>query len=144
MWRSRSYLVADEDTESAVWEKASADIEIAQGKAMADAAVAEGVDLLIWSSLPNVTKMTEGKLTGVKHFDSKATVETYIRGLPIKSAFYMPAFYMQNMTSMFKPKKVRLPLSVFNQLRPNGSGNGRILTAFSPSPCLGTKMPFSH
>ena len=82
---------------------------------MADAAVAEGVDLLIWSTLPNVTKMTEGKLTGVKHFDSKATVETYIRGLPIKSVFYMPAFYMQNMKNMFKPQTVRLSLSVPNQ-----------------------------
>ena len=107
--------MTDEKTVCAVWEKASAEIEIAQGKAVANAAVAEGVDLLIWSSLPNVTKMTEGKLTGVKHFDSKATVETYIRGLPIKSAFYMPAFYMQNTTSMFKPKKVRLPVLVSSQ-----------------------------
>lgn len=90
----------------AVWEKASASIEIDQGKAMADAAVAAGASLLIWSSLPNVTKMTKGKLSGVKHFDSKAEVESYIRGLPIKSVFYMPAFYMQNMTSLFKPKPV--------------------------------------
>lgn len=89
-----------------VWEKASASVEIAQGKAIADAAVAEGVDMLIWSSLPNVTKMTGGKLSGVKHFDSKAEVEDYVRALPIKSAFYMPAFYMQNMKSLFKPKKV--------------------------------------
>ena len=111
---------------------------------MAHAAVAEGVDLLIWSSLPNVTKMTEGKLTGVKPFDSKAEVETYIRGLPIKSAFYMPAFYMQNMTSMFKPRKVRLPLLVSSQLRPNCSGNCRILMASSPSPCPGKRIPFSH
>ena len=73
---------------------------------MADAAVAAGATLLIWSSLPHVTRMTGGKLSGVKHFDSKADVETYIRGLPIKSTFYMPAFYMQNMTSIYKPKPV--------------------------------------
>lgn len=54
--------------------------------------------------------MTEGKLSGVKHFDSKAEVEVYIRGLPIMSVFYMPAFYMQNMTSLFKPKLVSLVL----------------------------------
>lgn len=78
---------------------------------MADAAVAEDVALLIWSSLPNATKMTEGKSSGVKHFDSKAVVEGYIRGLPIKSAFYVSAFYMQNMTSLFKPKWVSLPFS---------------------------------
>ena len=87
-------------------ELASADIEIAQGKAVADAAVAEGVHLLIWSSLPHVSKMTEGKLRAAKHFDSKAEVELHIRALPIKSTFYMPAFYMQNMTSWFKPQMV--------------------------------------
>ncbi|MCJ1458003.1 hypothetical protein MMC28_008372 [Mycoblastus sanguinarius] len=86
------------------WEKVSADIEIAQGKAMADAAVAAGATLLIWCSLPNVTKMSEGKLTKAHHFDSKAAVETYIRGLPIKSAFFMAGFFMQNMQTMFKPK----------------------------------------
>lgn len=48
---------------------------IAQGKAMADAAVAEDVALVIWSSLPNVTKMTKGKFSGVKQFDSKAELE---------------------------------------------------------------------
>ena len=117
---------------------------MAQGKSMADAAVAEGVDLLIWSSLPNVTKMTEGKLTGVKHFDSKATVETYIRALPIKSAFYMPAFYILYLRSMFMARTVMLPLSVSSQLRPNCSGNCRILMAFSPSPCPGKRIPFSH
>ena len=89
-----------------VWEKVSADIEIAQGKAMADAAVAAGATLLIWCSLPNVTKMSEGKLTKAHHFDSKAAVETYIRGLPIKSAFFMAGFFMQNMQTMFKPKPV--------------------------------------
>ncbi len=94
------------DASTLVWEKASAALEIAQGKAIADASVAEGVALLIWSSLPNVTAMTGGKLSGVKHFDSKAAVADYIRGLPIESAFYMPAFYMQNMTSLFKPTRV--------------------------------------
>ena len=73
---------------------------------MADAAVATGATLLIWSSLPHVTRMTGGRLSGVKHFDSKAEVEIYIRDLPIKCAFYMPACYMQNMTVMFKPKRV--------------------------------------
>ncbi|KAL8841788.1 MAG: hypothetical protein Q9170_000821 [Blastenia crenularia] len=71
---------------------------------MADAAVAAGAEYIIWSSLPNVTAMTKGAITSVKHFDSKAEVETYIRALPIKSAFYLPAMYMQMMTSMFRPK----------------------------------------
>ena len=55
--------------------------------------------------------MSGGKITSMKHFDSKADVETYIRGLPIKSAFYMPAAYMQNTKTFFKPQLVSLPLS---------------------------------
>ncbi|KAL8637485.1 MAG: hypothetical protein Q9228_005251 [Teloschistes exilis] len=86
------------------WEKASAEVEINQGKAMADAAVAVGAKLIIWSSLPDVTAMSGGKFTSVKHFDSKAKVESYIRDLPITSAFYWPGFFMQMTTNMFKPK----------------------------------------
>ncbi|KEY69591.1 hypothetical protein S7711_06220 [Stachybotrys chartarum IBT 7711] len=78
------------------WERASAEVEIAQGKAMADAAVAAGVTQLIWSSLPSVTEMTHDKITVVEHFDSKAEVEAYIRTLEIKSMFYMPGWFMQN------------------------------------------------
>ena len=72
---------------------------------MADAAVAADAKLLIWSSLPNVTEMTGGQLTGVAHFDSKAEVERYIRGLGITSVFYLVGFYMQNMETFFAPKK---------------------------------------
>ncbi|RDW84826.1 hypothetical protein BP6252_02416 [Coleophoma cylindrospora] len=78
------------------WEKASASVEIAQGKAMADAAVSAGASLLIWSSLPR---------TGVGHFDSKATVEDHIRTLPIKSLYYMPGWFMQNFLVIMKPRK---------------------------------------
>lgn len=93
-----------------VWEQASQAIEIAQGKAIADASVAAGVSLLIWSSLPNITKISEGKLTAVKHFDGKAQVEEYIRTLPILSAFYMPGFYMQNHIAYMRPQPVKLPV----------------------------------
>ena len=80
------------------WEEASAAVEIAQGKAMADAAVYAKAELLIWSSLPR---------TGVSHFDSKAEVEAYIRTLPMKSVFYMPGWFMQNFVEIMKPKKMR-------------------------------------
>lgn len=38
------------------WEKMSAEIEIEQGKVMADASKAAGVERFFWSSLPNVSK----------------------------------------------------------------------------------------
>ncbi|KAI4231849.1 MAG: hypothetical protein LQ349_005346 [Xanthoria aureola] len=86
------------------WETGSAEVEVAQGKAMADAAVGAGAELIVWASLPNVTEMSGGKLSNVKNYDDKAEVEAYIRTLPIKSAFFMPAMYMQMFTHMFKPK----------------------------------------
>lgn len=70
---------------------------------MADAAVAAGASLLIWSSLPHISKITNGKFTKVHHFDSKAEVEIYIRDLPITSVFFMAGFYMQNFKTMFTP-----------------------------------------
>jgi len=89
-----------------VWDTMSAETEIAQGKAIADASVAAGVELLIWSSLPNVTKMSGGTLTTVHHFDSKAKVEEYIRGLPVMSVFFMAGYYMQNYVAYTPPKVV--------------------------------------
>lgn len=73
-----------------------ADAEIAQGRALADAAVANNVELYIWSSLPR---------TGRPHFDSKAVVEEYVRELPLTSAFYMPGFYMQNFLLHLRPTR---------------------------------------
>ncbi|RDW78320.1 hypothetical protein BP5796_06172 [Coleophoma crateriformis] len=78
------------------WEKASASFEIAQGKAIADAAVSAAASLLIWSSLPR---------TGVEHFDSKAIVEDHIRTLPIKSFYFMPGWFMQNFLVIMKPRR---------------------------------------
>ncbi|KAK9770840.1 hypothetical protein AB5N19_03332 [Seiridium cardinale] len=51
--------------------------EIAQGRAMADAAVASGAELLIFSSLPNASQSSRGKYRHVYHFDAKAEIEVY-------------------------------------------------------------------
>ena len=40
--------------------------------------------------------MTNGVLSKVHHFDSKATVEEYIRGLGIPATFFLAGFYMSN------------------------------------------------
>ncbi|KAK8084624.1 hypothetical protein PG997_005895 [Apiospora hydei] len=84
---------------NAVWDEGSVEVEIKQGKAIADASVTAGVTQLIWSSLPNVTKMTNGE-HGLAHFDSKAEVEEYIRNLNIRSTFFMPGWFMQNHLSI--------------------------------------------
>lgn len=77
--------------------------EVAEGKALADAAVTAGVQYFIWSTLPHVAKISGGKYQQVENFDVKAEVEQYIRKLPIKSSFFAPGSFMQNFTGMMAP-----------------------------------------
>jgi uncharacterized protein YbjT (DUF2867 family) len=90
------------------WETRSADVEMKQGKAMADAAKEAGVQHFVWSSLPNVTELSKGALAHVAHFDSKAHIEEYIRKIGLPATFFMPGFYMSN-----------LPGGMFRQAPPN-------------------------
>ncbi|KAF4594392.1 NmrA-domain-containing protein [Ophiocordyceps camponoti-floridani] len=78
------------------WESMSAETEKAQGRAVTDACKAAGVEHIIFSSLPNVSKMSEGKLTGVTHFDSKAWIEQYIRDSGIPATFVLAGLFMSN------------------------------------------------
>ncbi|KAK7212375.1 hypothetical protein V2G26_019553 [Clonostachys chloroleuca] len=66
------------------WEKSSAELEISQGKAVADASKAAGVEHLIFSSLIN------------------AAIEQYIRGIDIPATFIQPGFYMSNYITQFR------------------------------------------
>ncbi|KAI9742677.1 MAG: hypothetical protein M1818_003818 [Claussenomyces sp. TS43310] len=77
--------------------------EVAQGKALADAAVAAGAQYIVFSTLPHVGKISGGKYPKVDQFDAKANVEKYIRNLPIKSAFFAPGSFMQNFSAMMAP-----------------------------------------
>jgi uncharacterized protein YbjT (DUF2867 family) len=70
--------------------------EYESGKRIADVAVEKGVEYLIFSTLPSVSQLSNGKFTKVTPFDAKAKAEQYIRGLAIKSAFFSPGSYMEN------------------------------------------------
>lgn len=78
--------------------------ELAQGKAMADAAVDAGVQYFIFSTLTNGGKMSEGKIQKLAHFDVKAEIEDYIRTKPMKSAFFAPGSFMQNFNHFMGPR----------------------------------------
>ena len=95
------------------------DREVAQGKAMADVALAERVQYIIFSTLPHVSRVSGGKYTKVTAFDAKAEVEDYIRRLPIRSAFFAPGSFMQNFQGIMAP-------------RPTGSGAYVIARHVSP------------
>jgi uncharacterized protein YbjT (DUF2867 family) len=61
-----------------------ADDEFTLGKELANAAVAAGVENVVFSALENVESRTGGT-KWAPHFTDKARVEAYIRSLPIRS-----------------------------------------------------------
>ena len=80
------------------------DIELRQGKLIADAAVAEGLQYFIYSGSTNCTKNTNGKLSHNWIYDVKAEIEEYIRSLPLKSIIYVPGSFMQNFLEQLAPR----------------------------------------
>ena len=77
--------------------------ELELGKQLADAAVEAGVPYIIFSSLENVDKITEGKKFA-PHFTDKANIEAYIRTLPIASSFIYMAFFYTNLMEFYPPR----------------------------------------
>ncbi len=86
------------------WEGAD---EIAQGKIAIQAAKDAGVNHFIWSTLPNVEKISNGKFD-VPHFTGKATVDELVKNAGFKYyTFVQPPFYYQNFSGMLgaQPKQ---------------------------------------
>lgn len=76
--------------------------EFELGKQLADAAVEAGVQQIIFSSLENVDKITNGEKFA-PHFTDKAKIEQYIRTLPVKSSFIYMAFFYTNLMEFYPP-----------------------------------------
>lgn len=66
-------------------------------KTIADVAVEKNAQYIIFSTLPSPAELSGGKYTNIVQWEVKAKSEQYICSLPIKSAFYAPAFFMQNL-----------------------------------------------
>ncbi|KAK4452230.1 hypothetical protein QBC34DRAFT_399480 [Podospora aff. communis PSN243] len=75
------------------------DVQVNSVKHIADAAVAQGVEYIIFSTLPSVVDISGEKYKAVIPFDAKAKGEEYIRILPIKSAFISLGYFMDNFQS---------------------------------------------
>jgi uncharacterized protein YbjT (DUF2867 family) len=82
----------------------SREVETRQSKSICEAALKEGVKYIIFSSMSHPHKISNGKLQHVEHFDDKAEIEEYIRTLPVKSAFFAPASFMQNFQTHLVPR----------------------------------------
>lgn len=76
--------------------------EFELGKQLADAAGEAGVQHIIFSSLENVDKISEGKMFA-PHFTDKARIEEYIRTLPVTSSFIYMAFFYTNLIEFYTP-----------------------------------------
>ena len=88
-----------------VYDEQAKERELRQSKALADAAVAAGAQYLIFNTEVHCETVSGGKYP-VAAYDAKAEAEAYIRRLPIKSAFYAPATFMQNLAGMMAPRPV--------------------------------------
>jgi len=88
-----------------------ADTEAAQGIASIDAAIAAGVEQLVFSSVAHADRGT-----GVPHFDSKYAVERHLASTDLDWTVIGPAKFMDNYASgyaarLLKEGKLALPLS---------------------------------
>jgi uncharacterized protein YbjT (DUF2867 family) len=84
------------------WETGDPEKEFQQGKNLVDACKENNVERFIFSSLPYVSKASNGKNTRVAHFDSKARVEEYATSVGVPSSFYMPGPFMSFILGSFR------------------------------------------
>lgn len=71
------------------------DREVAEGKALADAAFAAEVRHFVYSSVGGADRKT-----GLSHFESKWEIENYVRRLGLRFTIFRPVFFMDNFLSM--------------------------------------------
>jgi len=87
------------------WDPESMNKEEMLGKQIVQVAKECGVRHFIWSTLPNVQKVTGGKYT-VPHFTDKAKVNNYVRQAGFETwSFVVAGFYYQNFAEFFPPRK---------------------------------------
>ena len=113
------FLITGASFSDNTWES-----EMAEGKVATDAAIAAGVEYLIYSTLPRTKAISGGKYTGIVHFDIKADIEDYIKARPIRSAFFAPGSFMSNYEQITAP-------------RPAGEGTYNYTSCVSPD----TQLP---
>jgi uncharacterized protein YbjT (DUF2867 family) len=91
------------------------EVEIRQGKALADAAKKAGVRHFVYSSVGSAEHNT-----GVPHFDSKFKIEEHIKAIGLPATIMRPVFFMYNyegMRSMIENGTLYMPLSPDKKLQ---------------------------
>jgi len=80
------------------------EIEFTLGCELADAALAAGVEHVVFSGLENVERRSLGS-KWAPHFTDKARIEGYIRDLPLRSSFVYFAYFYTNFLEYYVPKR---------------------------------------
>jgi uncharacterized protein YbjT (DUF2867 family) len=86
------------------WESGGYEVELQQGKNMADAAISAKIPFIVFSSLVGFKEPSGGQYN-VAHFDSKSEIEKYIVSSGLKAAFVQPGMYMQALKLAFRPER---------------------------------------
>lgn len=78
--------------------------ERAQAERAIEAARAAGVQHVVWSTLPDVARITDGRYH-VPHFSQKAEIDTLVRDAGFRfTTFVQAPFYFQNFESVMAPR----------------------------------------
>ncbi|KAJ7094241.1 hypothetical protein C8R43DRAFT_1092448 [Mycena crocata] len=86
--------------------------EIVQGKNMVDAAKEVGVKFFIFSSLPHMTKFSNGKYPNCIHYDQKSLVEEYLQASGLANASLLLGAFLENYWKFGLLKKTATGFSV--------------------------------
>ncbi|XP_073414744.1 nmrA-like family domain-containing protein 1 [Dendrobates tinctorius] len=78
--------------------------EVKQGKLIADLSKRLALEIVIFSGLENVKKLTGGKLE-VEYCDGKGEVEEYFREIGVPMTSVRLPFYYENLLTFFRPQK---------------------------------------
>jgi uncharacterized protein YbjT (DUF2867 family) len=117
------------------WESMSAATEIAQGKAVTDAAKAAGVQHLIFSSLINAAQASNGRLSHISHFDGKAEIAVYMQDSGVPTTFVLPGLFMTELRNFIRKGED----GVYRLALPIDGDKGQV-PAFLPTADMGKYM----
>ncbi|KAJ6599750.1 hypothetical protein DFH09DRAFT_1021187 [Mycena vulgaris] len=86
--------------------------EIEQGMNMVDAAKEAGVKFFVFSSLPNMSKRSDGKYTQARHFDNKEAIEQYLRSSGLANASIHLGGFFENFWTFHLLKKTEYGFNI--------------------------------
>ena len=78
--------------------------EFEHGKNLVDAVSKSNIEHFVFSTLPNVKKISNGKYEA-PHLDLKAELEEYSKSKDLKATYVHAAFYFENFYTFFPPQK---------------------------------------